>query len=80
MFKKKKLEFEIIDNKILNVLDFDWYINKIKTIYIDKSFMDSSKYSIYVSTGDETDKLYFETSNLKIINRIFSIVCENWIN
>ena len=33
----KNLDFNIVDNKRLDVLDFTWDIDTIKAIYIDKS-------------------------------------------
>ncbi len=36
MINKKELEFEINDN-ILTVVDFDWFIDKIDAIYIRNS-------------------------------------------
>ncbi len=72
---KKELEFEIVDNKILNVLDFDWFIDKINMIYIAPSLMDDKKYSIYLATSNEIDKLYYESKKLEDVFKQFCILC-----
>ena len=72
---KKHLQFEIIDNKILNVLDFDWYINDIEMINISHSEIEKNKYAIYLSTSWETAELYFRTSDELLIKNEFKKLC-----
>ena len=74
--KNKELEFQIIDNKILNVLDFDWYLRDIEMIYIGHSCMDKSQYIICISTGWETSELYFKTQDELVIANQFNKLCE----
>ena len=74
--KNKELEFEIIDNKILNVLDFDWCIKDIEIKYISHSYMDKSQYTICVSTGWETSELYYKTRDEIVIANRFEKLCQ----
>lgn len=75
MFKKKELEFEIIDNRILHVADFDWYIDKIDMIYISPSCMYVDMWAIYIETENEIDKLYFESDKATQIINNFRHLC-----
>ena len=75
MFKKKGLEFKIVDDSILSIADYDWYIDKINLIYIDVSCMNNNKFSIYIATDNEIDKLYFESKKYEEVLSEFRILC-----
>ena len=70
MLKKKKLEFEIIDDKILTVADFDWFIDCIDAVYVRHSEMSvKNEYAIYIQQGSEIVELYFRTTDEMLILR-----------
>ncbi len=76
MLKKKELEFEIIDNKILNVLDFDWFIDKIDAIYVRHTEIGRRcEYSIFIQQGSEIVELYLRTQDEISIAREYKKLC-----
>ena len=75
MFKKKKLEFKIADNRILIVLDYDWYIDRINMLYIDVSCVSDNKFSIYIATDNEIDKLHYESKKYEEVLNEFRRMC-----
>lgn len=76
MLKKKELEFTI-NNNILEVEDFAWFIDKINTIYISRSQTYDYKncYAIYIQTNNETVRLYYLTKDIKSILKQFRLLC-----
>ena len=73
---KKELEFEITDEKILTVSDFDWYIDRIDAIYIRHSVVGKRcEYAIFIQQGGEIDELYFRTPDEMIIAREYKKLC-----
>ena len=73
---KKELEFEITDNKILTVSDFDWFIDRIDAIYVRHSEIGGkSEYAIFVQQGSEIVELYFRTRDEMIIAREYKKLC-----
>lgn len=77
MLKKKKLEFEIIDDKILTVADFDWFIDCIDAIYVRQCEMSvKNEYAIYIQQGSEIVQLYFKTDNELLIAREYERLVE----
>lgn len=78
MFKKKELEFNINGN-ILEISDFTWWIDKINAIYVDQKPVMRNDFSIFIETDNETDMLYFTSSNFKKIMKEFTNLC-NGIN
>lgn len=74
----KKLEFNIVDNKRLDVLDFSWYIDTIKAIYISRSQFNSAldpNYAIYVKTNFDLVELYYRTGDEIAISNQFKELC-----
>ena len=75
MLKKKELEFEI-NNNILSVADFDWYIDRIDAIYVRHSVVGKKcEYAIFIQQGGEIDELYFRTPDEMIIAREYKKLC-----
>ena len=74
---KKELEFEINDN-VLTVADFDWFIDKIDAIYVRNSQITGRKsdYAIYIQQGSEIIELYFRTKDEMIVAREYGKLCE----
>ena len=73
---KRELEFEIIDNKILNVLDFDWFIDRIDAVYLHNSEMGAkSEYAIFIQQDSEIIELYFRSRDEMIIAREYKKLC-----
>ena len=74
----KKFEFEIVDNKWLEIADFTWSIDDINAIYIDKTNNTTFLYpehGIYIETDSETDLLYYRTDDeIKISNAFKKLV------
>jgi len=64
----KQLEFNIVNNKYLEVLDFTWWIKRIDAIYISHSEMGKKgEYALFIQQGDEVVELYYRTKDeLKI--------------
>lgn len=72
---KKELEFEINDN-ILSVADFDWYIDRIDAIYVRRSNIGRrDDYAIYIQQGSEIVELYLRTSDELIIASEYGKLC-----
>ena len=77
MFKKKGLEFEILENKILSVADFDWFINCIDAVYVRRSEMSvNNEYAIFIQQGSEIVELYLRTTDEMLILREYEKLCE----
>ena len=75
--KNKELEFEIIDNRILNVLDFDWFIDGIDAIYVRQSEMSlGCEYAIFIQQRSEIVELYFRTFDEILISREYQKLCD----
>ena len=73
---KKELEFEIINNKILTVIDYDWFIDRIDAIYVRHSVVgNKSEFAIFIQQGGEIDELYFRTRDEMIIAREYKKLC-----
>lgn len=73
---KKELEFEIVDNKILNVLDYDWFIDRIDAVYVRHSEIGrKSDYAIYIQQGSEIVELYYRTNNEMMVAREYKKLC-----
>lgn len=73
----KELEFEIINNRILNVADFDWIIDCIDVIYLRHSEVGPScAYAIFIQQGSEIVELYFKTSDEMLIAREYQKLCD----
>lgn len=74
----EKLDFNVIDNQRLDVLDFSWYIKEIEAIYISRSRWNSKinpTYAIYILTNSDLVELYYRTNDeIKISNR-FKELC-----
>lgn len=76
MKRNKELEFEIIDNKILNVLDYDWFVDRIDVIYVRHSETGKKcDYAIYIQQGSEIVELYLRTPDELLIAREFKKLC-----
>lgn len=69
----KDFEFNIVDNKVLDVLDYSWYIRDINAIYISRSKWNehiAPTYAIYILTNSDLVELYYRTDDeIKISNR-----------
>ena len=75
--KNKKLEFEIIDDKILTVADFDWFIDCIDAIYVRyNEVYPKGYYSIFIQQGSEIVQLYFKTDDELLIAREYKRLVE----
>ena len=75
--KNKKLEFEIIDNKILTVADFDWFIDCIDVIFVRQCEINQRyEYAIFVKQGSEIVQLYFKTDDELLIAREYERLVE----
>ena len=73
---KKELEFEI-NNKVLTVADFDWYIDRIDAIYVRHSVVGKRcEYAIFIQQGGEIDELYLRTPDEMIIAREYRKLCD----
>ena len=73
----KELEFEIIDDRILHVTDFDWIIDCIDVIYLRHSEVGPScAYAIFIQQGSEIVELYFKTSDEMLIAREYQKLCD----
>ncbi len=57
----KVLKFEIINNEILSIGDFDWFLDRIDAIYDGISETGSNLHTIFIQQGTETVELYFKT-------------------
>ncbi|MBR4998265.1 MAG: hypothetical protein IKY10_00140 [Clostridia bacterium] len=74
----KKLEFNIVDNKRLDVLDFSWYISEINAIYISHSKWNSKinpNYAIYILSNSDLVELYYKTNDEIKISNCFKDLC-----
>ena len=72
----RELEFEIVDNKILNVLDYDWFIDQIDAVYVRHSEIGrKSDYAIYIQQGSEIVELYYRTNNEMMIASEYKKLC-----
>ena len=76
----KELEFEIVDNKRLDVIDFSWYLDDINSIYIAKTNNANYLYpelGIFIETDFETDMLYYKTDDeIKISREYKKLIAE----
>ena len=74
---KKELEFEI-NGKVLTVVDFDWFIDRIDAIYVRNSqtMGRKSEYAIYIQQGSEIIELYFRTRDEILIAREYKKLCD----
>ena len=71
----KNLEFNIIENKYLEVADFTWLIKRIDAIYISRSNMNrKNEYAIFVQSSDEIVELYYRTEDELKISKHFNIL------
>jgi len=73
-----KLEFNIVDNQRLDVLDFSWYISEINAIYISRSKWDSKinpNYAIYILSNSDLVELYYKTNDEIKISNCFKDLC-----
>ena len=72
---KKELEFEINDN-VLTVADFDWFIDRIDAVYVRHSAIGGkSEYAIFIQQDSEIIELYFRSRDEIIIAREYKKLC-----
>ena len=72
---KKELEFEI-NNGILSVLEFDWFIDRIDAVYVRNSEIGKKcEYAIYIQQGSEIIELYFRSTDEMIVAKEFNKLC-----
>lgn len=71
----KSLEFNILDNKYLEVVDCVWWLKRIDAIYITKSAMEKNRFAICVQQSGETIELYFRTTDEIKITKEFNNLC-----
>ena len=73
----KQLNFNILDNKYLEVADFTWYIKRIDAIYISHTAMGyKGEYAIFVQSGSEIVELYYRTIDEVEIYKAFESLCK----
>ena len=74
--KRKELEFEITNNKVLTVSDFDWFIDRIDAVYVRNSEIGKKcEYAIYIQQGSEIVELYFRSPDEMIITQEYNKLC-----
>lgn len=75
----KGLEFNIVNNNRLDVLDFSWHLNTINAIYISQSRWTSKikpQYAIYIQSNLDLIELYYRTDDELDISNRFRELCE----
>ena len=74
----KELEFNIVNNNILEVADMTWWIDGINSIYISKTNEANWLYpewGIFIDTDCDTVQLYYKTADeIKITNVYKSLI------
>ncbi len=74
----EKLEFNVVDNKILDVADFSWCINTIEALYVAHSRTNSAlmpSYAIYIKSKFDLVELYYRTGDEILIVNSFKELC-----
>ena len=72
----KNIEFNILENKFLEVADDVWWLKRIDAIYITKSEMEKHKFAICIQQSNEIVELYFRTSDEMQISNAFMRIAE----
>lgn len=71
-----KFEFNILENKFLEVSDGVWWLKRIDAIYISRSELEKHKFAIRIQQSNEIVELYFRTNDEMQISNAFMHLAE----